>query len=196
MYHCGYFTVKDHDKRLNVYSVASPNDDVRFGVVRITLRMHARMSDRTRRSHIRELVTELEAGRLKSFLREFDSFFNCLNMFYQKTDYQFIINGVFCLLGEFIKTELKPFSGGAGAIAETSKRIYKFAFKVDGTAKEALDEAKTFLVQQKEKNSTHKILKVGVEVRTAAPNKPKTIQSHVVTDSDSDNAAVGNAAAA
>ncbi|EZG78322.1 AAA-ATPase [Gregarina niphandrodes] len=219
-YHCGYLTIKDYDQHLDVYQLAFPNQLVKLGVAKFAISTRTRLSDKERKSLIRDLLAALDAGTLRSFFATFNSFFTSLHCRPESCmdhHYSLIINLVFCLVGEFTKTQL--LSDGAEATVETSKRIYKFVFQLKETGEGSLEKSKTSVKKEREENSeeqnseeengeeenseeenseedrsstsamggTRTLVNVSVKVGRQTFDRFKTVQSYVVNDSHSDS---------
>ncbi|EZG78335.1 AAA-ATPase [Gregarina niphandrodes] len=165
-YLCGYITVKDYDKRFDIYQLAFPNDEVRLGLAKFALLIRTPVPDKQRRSFIRKLVKSLEADRLKSFFATFDCFLPVNSRLepFPAHNWPLIVHLVFCLMSEFIKTRTQFFSDGAGAVVDTTERVYKFLFKLDGTAREALDQVKTSLTEKEKNEEARTTVEIGARI--------------------------------
>jgi len=76
--------------------------------------------------------------------------------------FQSIIYIVFTLLGQYAKCEIHSAKGRADCILETNKFVYIFEFKVDKTAKEALEQIEEKGYALPFKADERKIFKIGV----------------------------------
>ena len=76
--------------------------------------------------------------------------------------FQTVIYLVFTLLGRFTECELHTFSGRIDCRVETSRYIYLFEFKRDGTTEEALQQIEEMGYALPYAADSRKLIKIGV----------------------------------
>ncbi|EZG78354.1 hypothetical protein GNI_037520 [Gregarina niphandrodes] len=72
-YHCGYLTLLSYNKPFDVYEVAFPNDEVKFGVLKLAAPLC--MSKKMSRSFIRDLCRQLQFGKIEPFFKTLGKYF-------------------------------------------------------------------------------------------------------------------------
>ncbi|NDV83828.1 ATP-binding protein [Bacteroides sp. 51] len=143
IYQSGYLTIKAYDKTFRLYTLAFPNDEVRYGFMKFLVPYYTAVTENETGFHISHFVKELYAGDIPSFMERLRAFFAGIP--YELNDeterhYQVIFYLVFRLMGQFVDTEVRSAKGRADAIVKTKDRIYIFEFKLNGSAEEALQQ--------------------------------------------------------
>ena len=143
IYQSGYLTIKDYDKEVYLYTLAFPNDEVRYGFLNFLVPYYTRVTDDETGFHIAKFMRELRAGDVDAFMERLQVFFAGIP--YELSDnterhYQAIFYVVFALLGQFIETEVRSARGRADAVVKTKDSVYVFEFKLNGSAEEALKQ--------------------------------------------------------
>ena len=166
IYQSGYLTIKDYDKEFQLYRLAFPNDEVRYGFLNFLVPYYTPISEDEQNFYIGKFVQELRAGDVDAFLTRLQAFFADfpyeLN---EKTErhYQVVFYLVVKLMGQFTGTEVLSARGRADAVVKTPKYIYVFEFKLNGTAEQALQQIdeKGYLIPYQADGRV--LVKVGVE---------------------------------
>lgn len=141
IYQSGYLTIKGYDNEFKMYTLAFPNDEVRYGFLKFLLPFYTNITDDKTGFHITHFVKDLRAGNVPAFIERLRAFFAGIP--YELNDqterhYQVIFYLVFRLMGQFIDAEVHSAKGRADAVVKTKDHIYVFEFKLDGTAEEAI----------------------------------------------------------
>ncbi|MDE5711988.1 MAG: PD-(D/E)XK nuclease domain-containing protein, partial [Bacteroides sp.] len=141
IYQSGYLTIKDYDAEVLLYTLAFPNDEVRYGFLNFLVPYYTRVTDDETGFHIAKFMRELRAGDVDAFMERLQVFFAGIP--YELSDnterhYQAIFYVVFALLGQFVETEVRSARGRADAVVKTKDAVYAFEFKLNGSAEEAL----------------------------------------------------------
>lgn len=142
-YQSGYLTIKDYDKRFQIYTLGFPNDEVKYGFLNFSTAFYTPIPENETSFYIGKFVHELETGDVEAFLTRLRAFFADfpyeLNV---KTErhYQVVFYLVFKLLGQFTQSEVQSAIGRSDAVVKTRDRIYVFEFKLNGTAAQALEQ--------------------------------------------------------
>ena len=166
IYQSGYLTIKDYDKEFQLYRLAFPNDEVRYGFLNFLVPYYTPISEDEQNFYIGKFVQELRAGDVDAFLTRLQAFFADfpyeLN---EKTErhYQVVFYLVVKLMGQFTGAEVLSARGRADAVVKTPKYIYVFEFKLNGTAEQALQQIdeKGYLIPYQADGRV--LVKVGVE---------------------------------
>ena len=140
LYQSGYLTIAGHDKELDEYILAFPNEEVRYGFLNELLPAYTYRPP-AGEFFVDYFLDDLRAGDTDGFMRRLKSFF--ANIPYELNDqterhYQVVFYLVFTLLGQFAQAEVRSAKGRADAVVWTERTVYVFEFKLNGTAEEAL----------------------------------------------------------
>ena len=173
IYQSGYLTIKDYDKEFQLYRLAFPNDEVRYGFLNFLVPYYTPISEDEQNFYIGKFVQELRAGDVDAFLTRLQAFFADfpyeLN---EKTErhYQVVFYLVVKLMGQFTGAEVLSARGRADAVVKTPKYIYVFEFKLNGTVEEALKQIdeKGYLIPYQADH--REIIKIGVEFSAESRN--------------------------
>lgn len=141
IYQSGYLTIKEFDRRFQLYKLEFPNEEVRYGFLNFIAPLYSSIADEDRGFYIGKFVYELEMGDTDAFMNRLKAFF--ADFPYELNDkterhYQVVFYIVFKLMGQFTQAEVRSAKGRADAVVKTNDYIYVFEFKLDGTADEAL----------------------------------------------------------
>lgn len=173
IYQSGYLTIKDYDERFQVYTLAFPNEEVKYGFISFLVPFYTSVADEDKGFYIGKFVQELEHGKVNNFMTRLQAFFG--DFPYELNDkterhYQVVFYLVFKLMGQFTDAEVKSAVGRADAVVKTPKYIYVFEFKLHGTAEEALQQIddKKYLIPYQADG--RELVKVGVEFSAAERN--------------------------
>ena len=166
IYQSGYLTIKDYDKEFQLYRLAFPNDEVRYGFLNFLVPYYTPVNEDEQNFYIGKFVQELRAGEVDAFLTRLQAFF--ADFPYELSDaterhYQVVFYLVFKLMGQFTSAEVRSARGRADAVVKTPKYIYVFEFKLNGTAEQALQQIdeKGYLIPYQADD--REVVKVGVE---------------------------------
>ncbi len=166
IYQSGYLTIKGYDKEFQLYRLAFPNDEVRYGFLNFLVPYYTPVNEEEQGFYIGKFIQELRTGDVDAFLTRLQAFFADfpyeLN---EKTErhYQVVFYLVFKLMGQFTGAEVLSARGRADAVVKTPKYIYVFEFKLNGTAEQALQQIseKGYLIPYQADG--RELVKVGVE---------------------------------
>ena len=141
IYQSGYLTIRGYDKEVLLYTLAFPNDEVRYGFLNFLVPYYTEVSSDEIGFHIAKFMRELRAGDVDAFMKRLRVFF--AGMPYELSDnterhYQAIFYVVFTLMGQLVETEVRSAHGRADAIVKTKDTIFAFEFKLNVSAGEAL----------------------------------------------------------
>ncbi|MDR1632705.1 MAG: ATP-binding protein [Dysgonamonadaceae bacterium] len=166
IYQSGYMTIKNYDKKLGLYTLGFPNDEVRYGFMEFLTPYYTAVTDDETGFHIAKFYHELESGETESFMERLKVFFAKIPYELSNDNerhYQAIFYIVFTLIGQYAEAEVRSATGRADAVVKTTDRIYVFEFKLDGSAEDALKQIddKGYLLPYR--LDGRKLVKVGVD---------------------------------
>jgi hypothetical protein len=143
LFQTGYITIKDYDPKYKHYSLEMPNYEVKDSLLKCILTAMTELSSSTINIELVNLKTALEAGDL-------DAFIDIMKKFYSMIPYTIAINNekyyqtiFFVLLASInleANVEIATNIGRIDLLVQTSKMLYLFEFKLDGSAKKALQQ--------------------------------------------------------
>lgn len=139
----GYLTIKSYDSEYNTVTLDYPNGEVKQEFLKFLL--WNTLPDTKNRSEFRvtEFVKAVKVGDIESFLIRFQSLtatipyqekLNC------EAGFQNLIFLLFTLMGFYVKMEDRMSDGRIDIEIETGNYIYLFEFKIDSSARKALDQ--------------------------------------------------------
>lgn len=145
-YQSGYLTITGFDKRFREYTLAFPNDEVKYGYLESLIPL-------TNPSYPVP-DSGFNAGRMTKYLENDDSeaFMKMLQSLLASIPYyegkapeneqawRNIVYAVFTVLGQYVRAEVHSSNGRSDCIIENDKYVYIFEFKQDKTADEALSQ--------------------------------------------------------
>ena len=148
IYQSGYLTIKSYDKGMNEYWLDFPNNEVKRGFVPMIASSYLK----TRESvtpWISGIVRALKSGDLDKFQTLMTSFLASIPYNVRRKDdereWERYFQYTFYLIMRMISTyltfiEKETSRGRADCVIETPSHVYIFEFKLDGTAKEAIEQ--------------------------------------------------------
>ena len=144
LYQTGYLTIVGADSSVGPYVLGFPNEEVKLGFLRSLFPEYAPGAVSGSGKDILSLRRRILAGDTEGMRETLAALFASIP--YTTDDapfehyFQTVIYLVFTLLGQYVRTEVHSSRGRADCILETDKFVYIFEFKVDKSAKEALEQ--------------------------------------------------------
>ena len=170
LYQSGYLTIKGYDPTFNLYKLAYPNGEVRYGFTESLLPSYVHQFPRENTFYVVSFIRDLLKGDIESCLERTRSFFASIpNDLENKTEkhYQTIFYLLFRLMGQYVDTEVKNAIGRADAVVKLPDAVYVFEFKFDGTPEEALAQIDSKQYAIPYQADGKKIFKIGVNFDSA-----------------------------
>ena len=171
LYQSGYLTIRSYEKEFKSYTIALPNEEVKYGMYKRLLPLYAGFPNDDRKIEIVNFLKEIRAGKVDEFMERINNIFASApqptNQKQYELNCQAFVWLIFKLMGEFILCEVQNGRGRSDAVVWEKDIIYVFEFKMDGSAKEALGQidGKDYLIAYK--NDGRRIVKVGVNYSSA-----------------------------
>lgn len=148
IYQSGYLTIKDYKRSVNAFLLDFPNDEVRSGFLSLVTSNYLKPQSDVD-SWIISSAESLVEGRLEDFHQQLTAFFSSIPYEMRRKENERekerYFHYTFYLLlrltsAYLVFTEKQNSQGRADCIFETKEYVYIFEFKLDGTAKEALQQ--------------------------------------------------------
>jgi len=165
LYQSGYLTIKDYDEELNQFILDYPNDEVRASFSKALLEQYLQPSDEASRGLKTQLITTLLKGDVDNAMNSLKTFLASIpyDIIKERENYyETAIHLIFTMLGLNCRSEVRIASGRIDTLVETKRFVYCFEFKLNGTAKEALEQIDTKDYLLPWAGSGKQLFKVGV----------------------------------
>ena len=166
LYQTGYLTIKNFEKEFRSYTIGLPNEEVKYGLYKKLLPLYAGYPTDDKKIEVVSFLKELKAGKVDEFMERINNIFASApkptNQKQYELNCQAFIWLIFKLMGEFILCEVKNGKGRSDAVVWEKDIIYIFEFKMDGSAKEALEQIDSKEYGIAYKNDGRKVVKVGI----------------------------------
>ena len=166
LYQTGYLTIKNYEKDFDSYTIGVPNEEVKFGMYKRLLPLYLGYPTDDKKIEIVSFLKELRAGKVNEFMERINNIFAAApkqtNQKQYELNCQAFVWLIFKLMGEFVLCEVQNGKGRSDAVVWQKDAVYIFEFKMDGSAKEALEQIKSQNYPIAYKNDGRKIVKVGV----------------------------------
>ena len=171
LYQTGYLTIKNYEKEFNSYTIALPNEEVKYGLYKKLLPLYAGFPNDDKKIEIVSFLKELRDSKVEAFMERINNIFASApkqtNQKQYELNCQAFVWLIFKLMGEFVLCEVQNGKGRSDAVVWQKDVIYLFEFKMDGSAKEALEQINSRNYPIAYKNDGRKIVKIGVNYSSA-----------------------------
>ena len=172
IYQSGYLTIKDYDREMRTYLLDFPNDEVKNGFVTMTANSYFATKEDAG-SWVRSVVVALKRGELEKFKTLFASFLASIpyiarrkeNEMEKERYFTYTLYLIFRIASCYITyIEKEQSYGRLDCCVETPKYVYIFEFKLDGSAKDALQQIDDRGYANEFQSSGKTIYKIGVNI--------------------------------
>ena len=172
IYQSGYLTIKDYDREMRTYLLDFPNDEVKNGFVTMTANSYFATKEDAG-SWVRSVVVALKRGELEKFKTLFASFLASIpytarrkeNETEKERYFTYTLYLIFRIASCYITyIEKEQSYGRLDCCVETPKYVYIFEFKLDGSAKDALQQIDDRGYANEFQFSGKAIYKIGVNI--------------------------------
>ena len=169
IFQSGYLTIKDYDSDMNTFLLDYPNDEVKRGFVTLMANNYLEPKDNID-NWIVTAISALRKGNLDDFQVHLTAFLSSIPYTMRRKDserekeryFHYTFYLLLRLLSTYtVYTEKVQSQGRVDCIVETSKYIYIFEFKLDGTAQEALSQINNRGYAREYANDKRKLFKIG-----------------------------------
>ncbi|MBR1742254.1 MAG: ATP-binding protein [Lachnospiraceae bacterium] len=170
LYQTGYLTIADYDRHRKRYTLAFPNEEVKYGFLESLVPSYVPNATAGHGLDIFTLDEYIENGRLDDIRDVLTGLFAGIT-YTLETDpfehyFQAVIYLVFTLLGRFVLCEMHTYTGRIDCTVETEHFIYLFEFKCDETAEKALEQIEEKDYARPFVADSRKLYKIGVSFDT------------------------------
>ncbi len=145
LYQSGYVTIKDYDKKNELYLLDIPNHEVRIGLMNSLLPEYVTSRREVEeRIKIRLMRTALGDGRIDDALTLLQTYLSAIpygDTPYNEAHFESLLYVIFHLATSFdVRTQVRTAAGRMDMAVRTRTQIYLFELKFDGSAEEALQQ--------------------------------------------------------
>ena len=164
LYQSGYVTIKSYDKEFRSFTLGLPNEEVKYGLYDNLIPLYAGYEEKNSNIGVLDFLRELRAGKVEDFMQRINNIFASAPKPAKQKQYELNCQAfvwlIFKLMGEFVLCEVQNGKGRSDAVVWEKDAIYIFEFKMDGSAKEAMQQIKSRDYPIAYKNDGRKIVKV------------------------------------
>lgn len=143
LYQSGYLTIQNGNLRYNTYVLDMPNQEVRLGLMRSLIPYYVTADSSLTNNLVVDLAMSLDEGDLEKTLQRLQTFIGTIP-YCDHTDYeghyQQMLYIIFTLLGAYVDVEVHTAKGRIDLVIRTQSNLYLMELKLDGTAREALEQ--------------------------------------------------------
>jgi hypothetical protein len=175
LYQSGYLTIKDYDPITEAYTLSIPNQEVRIGYVQGLLPAYIGLKGRdTQMGFAAKFWQALRQHDIEKAMREMQAYMAgvpYVEGFKKKLEeaanaegfYEYTMYLIFSMLNVYVRTQVKCAGGRTDMVVWMPDTIYVFELKVNGTAREALEQIdkKSYAIPYQADG--RKLVKVGVK---------------------------------
>lgn len=179
IFQSGYLTIKEYNNRMGTYLLDFPNNEVREGFLSMLAANYMKPKSKEVTSWITDAVMDLGRGDTDAFRRSltsllasipYDSHGSLKDMDMTEKHFQYTfylllrLIGVYCLA---IRCEDRQSYGRVDCTLEMEDYVYIFEFKMDGTARKALEQMEEAGYTKPYLSDKRKVVCIGVNFSSA-----------------------------
>ena len=163
-YQSGYLTIKEYLPQYRSYRLDYPNEEVKEGFLNFLLQSYIPDTNAGRGFSITDFLIEVDSGNPAGFMERMKSLIADVPYGDKGTPEDHFQNAVyllFTLLGYFTRMEDRTSNGRIDLQVETPRYVYIFEFKIDSTARKAMDQIREKRYWERESVSGKEIFLIG-----------------------------------
>ena len=178
LYQTGYLTIKDYDKVSKFYTLSIPNQEVRVGLTQGLIPLYIGIdANDVNVGFSYKFFSALGQNDIGLALREMQTYIAglpYLEGFKKKLGditkaegfYEWTFYLIFSMLNVYVRTQVKTINGRADMVVHMLNAIYVFELKINGTAKDALEQINSKGYAIPYQTDGRKVVKVGIRFST------------------------------
>lgn len=193
LFQAGYLTIKGYDNRFKLFTLGFPNSEVAEGFS--TLLLSSYSGELNQSAFLKQFVEDVEKGYAEAFMKKLQSFFAGIPYDHiygnkKKTEdkkeaikgyievhFQNVMFVIMKLMGFYTHTEYRTSNGRIDMTIETTRYVYVMEFKINSSAKDALNQIETKEYSLPFKYQGKGIIKIGANFDT----KTRTLSDFLVS---------------
>ncbi len=168
-YQTGYLTIKGFDMRSRIYALGLPNEEVKEGLLEYLLPRYLNTGNQDTPFLVSEFVREFREGDTEGFMHRLQSLFASVSYRMRMDQEINVHNGLLMLMllvGLSVQTEYCTSAGRIDLFVATDRFYYIIELKLDGTAREALDQINSKGYALPFAVGNRQVIKIGVNFST------------------------------
>lgn len=191
LYQSGYLTIKDYDPEGEFYTLSIPNQEVRIGYTKGILPIYTGLNDAdVQMGFALKFWRALKLGDVNKAMEEMKFYLAgvpYVEGFKQKLEeaatkegfYEYTMYLIFSMLNVYARTQVKCAGGKADMVVWMPDVVYVFELKINGTAREALEQIEDRGYAIPYQSDGRKVVKIGVKFNpdTRAPEEWEIAES-------------------
>ncbi len=146
LFQTGYLTLTKYDETYQVYTLDYPNQEVRHALSQYLLASY-REDTESILPTVADFCETLKNNDLDEAVTQINAIFSSIPYDHWQNDnegfYHALVHLTFVLLGAYVQCEVHTSKGRCDALVQTADYIYAFEFKLDKSAKVALQQIET-----------------------------------------------------
>ena len=174
LYQSGYLTIKDYNRETDIYTLGIPNNEVRVGFSRSLLPAYVGISSASvQKGFSLKLWQALRKHDIDLAMSELKAYFAGLPYvegFKKKLEevknyegfYEWSLYLIFSMLNIYVRTQVKCAGGRTDVVVWMPDTTYVLELKVNGSAREALDQINSKGYALPYQTDGRKVVKVGM----------------------------------
>ena len=173
LYQSGYLTIKGYDMRLDRYELDFPNAEVRVGFMENLLPHITGDNIALAKNTVTDLYDSLYKNDIESAMQYLKSYIASIpylehghhelgNLTTFEAFYETIMYVIFSMVSKYVYTQVKSANGRSDIVMFVGDTAYVFELKINGTAREALDQINSNGYMVPYEAGNRKVVKVGV----------------------------------
>ena len=178
LYQSGYLTIKDYDREVDMYTLSIPNQEVRVSFSQGLLPTYlGLLPSYVQDGFAARFWRSLKKGDLDGALTQMQAYFEGLPYiegFKKKLDdaakaegfYEWTFYLIFSMLNVYVRTQVKTLHGRADMVVYMPDCIYVFELKINGTAREALEQVNSRGYAIPYQTDGRRVVKAGIRFST------------------------------
>ena len=141
LYQSGYLTIKDYEKKIDVYTLDFPNKEIEVGLFDSLLPGYLGSGIDTGRVVIADISSYINSGKMDEALQMLADFLEtipyCDNTNYEG-HYQQVLYILFSLFGMYVDVEVRTPNGRVDVVMQTKSTLYLIELKLNKSAEAAM----------------------------------------------------------
>ena len=187
LYQTGYLTIKDYDKKTDIYTLSFPNKEVKTGYIRGLIPTYLGLNLRETQGFTIRFWRALNKEDINLALCEMQAYLAGLPYvegFKKKLEdvskaegfYEYTFYLLFSSLNDLVRTQVKSSQGRTDLVVYMPNTIYVIELKVNGNAQKALDQINSKGYAIPYQTDGRRVVKVGISFNI----KKRTIDKWVI----------------
>lgn len=181
LYQSGYLSIKSYNREHDTVTLDYPNQEVERGFVRQLFNLYTTVNNADTAFTVKSFIDDIENGNTEGFMNRLKSLFagyqyDHIDLGNLELHYQNVIYLLMKLMGYRTRAEMRTSNGRIDLLVETRQYVYLFEFKVDATAREALNQINDRGYAISFRADNRQIIKIGVNFSS----RQRNIESYII----------------